>query len=41
MRCFNMRSLPTMALYRGGIWIARQSGAMSATTIAIWLRAKS
>jgi len=36
---FNIRSIPTMALFRGGQEIARQSGAMGATAIASWVRA--
>ena len=35
---FNIRSIPTMALFRGGREIARQSGA---TAIAIWVRANA
>ena len=38
---FNIRSIPTMALFRGGREIARQSGAMGATAIAIWVRANA
>jgi len=38
---FNIRSIPTMALFRGGREIARQSGAMGAAQIANWVRAKS
>jgi thioredoxin-like negative regulator of GroEL len=33
---FNIRSIPTMALFRGGREIARQSGAMGAAAIANW-----
>lgn len=36
---FNIRSIPTMALFRGGREIARQSGAMSSMAIADWVRA--
>jgi thioredoxin 2 len=36
---FNIRSIPTMALFRGGREVARQSGAMGAETIASWVRA--
>jgi thioredoxin 2 len=35
---FNIRSIPTMALFRGGREIARQSGAMGAAQIADWVR---
>ena len=38
---FNIRSIPTMALFRGGREIARQSGAMGAGAIASWVRANS
>jgi thioredoxin 2 len=40
-RRFNIRSIPTMALFRGGREIARQSGAMGATAIASWVRANA
>ena len=36
---FNILSIPTMALFRGGREIARQSGAMGAAQIANWVRA--
>jgi thioredoxin 2 len=36
---FNIRSIPTMALFRGGREVARQSGAMGAAAIADWVRA--
>ena len=38
---FNIRSIPTMAVFRGGREIARQSGAMGAGAIASWVRANS
>jgi thioredoxin 2 len=38
---FNIRSIPTMALFRGGREIARQSGAMGAAQIASWVRANT
>ncbi|MGQ0577898.1 MAG: thioredoxin TrxC [Betaproteobacteria bacterium] len=38
---FNIRSIPTMAIFRGGQERARQSGAMSATQIANWVRANA
>jgi thioredoxin 2 len=34
---FNIRSIPTMIVFRGGREIARQSGAMDASTLARWL----
>jgi len=38
---FNIRSIPTMAMFRGGREIARQSGAMGATAIASWVRSNA
>jgi thioredoxin 2 len=38
---FDIRSIPTMALFRGGCEIARQSGAMGAAAIANWVRANT
>lgn len=38
---FNIRSIPTMALFRGGREVARQSGAMGAAAIADWVRANA
>jgi len=38
---FNIRSIPTMALFRGGREVARQSGVMGATAIASWVRANA
>ena len=40
-RRFNIRSIPTMALFRGGHEIARQSGAMGAAAIANWVRSNA
>ena len=37
----HIRSIPTMALFRGGREIARQSGAMGAMAIASWVRANA
>jgi thioredoxin 2 len=34
---FNIRSIPTMVVFRGGKEIARQSGAMDSGTISRWL----
>ena len=36
---FNIRSIPTLALFRGGREIARQPGAMGATDIVRWTEA--
>ena len=36
---FGIRSIPTLALFRGGREIARQPGAMSAADIVRWARA--
>ena len=36
---FNIRSIPTLALFRGGAEIARQGGAMGAQDIVRWVRA--
>lgn len=36
---FNIRSIPTLMLFRGGREVARQSGAMSAADIVRWARA--
>jgi thioredoxin 2 len=38
---FNIRSIPTMAMFRGGREIARQSGAMGAQAIATWVKANA
>lgn len=37
---FNIRSIPTLALFRGGREIARQAGAMGAADIVRWTRAQ-
>ena len=34
---FNIRSIPTLIVFRGGAEIARQSGAMDAATLRRWL----
>jgi len=34
----NIRSIPTMVLFKGGREVARQSGAMSASDISAWVR---
>ena len=38
---FNIRSIPTLALFRNGREIARQPGAMGAGDIVHWVRANS
>ena len=38
---YNIRSIPTMALFRDGREVARQAGAMSAADIVRWVRANS
>ena len=35
---FNIRSIPTLALFRGGREVARQAGAMGANDIVRWVR---
>ena len=35
---FNIRSIPTLALFKGGKEVARQAGAMSATDIQRWVQ---
>ncbi len=35
---FNIRSIPTMIVFRGGLEVARQSGAMDSGTITRWLQ---
>ncbi|HXU92510.1 MAG TPA: thioredoxin TrxC [Gallionella sp.] len=37
---FNIRSIPTLAIFSGGREIARQPGAMDATNIVRWARAQ-
>ena len=36
---YNIRSIPTLALFRGGREVARQAGAMNASGIVQWARA--
>ena len=38
---YNIRSIPTLALFRNGREVARQAGAMSATDIVKWVQANS
>ena len=37
---FNIRSIPTMVLFRDGKEVARQSGAMSSADIVRWVRSR-
>jgi thioredoxin 2 len=37
---YNIRSIPTLALFRGGREVARQAGAMNAAGIVQWVRAQ-
>ena len=36
---FNIRSIPTLAIFKGGREIARQSGALDGATLKRWIRA--
>jgi thioredoxin 2 len=36
---YNIRSIPTLALFRNGREVARQAGAMDAGSIVAWARA--
>ena len=38
---FNIRSIPTLALFQGGREVARQTGAMSAPDIVRWVQAQA
>lgn len=38
---FNIRSIPTLAIFRNGQEVARQPGAMGAADIARWVRANA
>ncbi len=38
---FNIRSIPTLALFKGGREVARQAGAMDANGIVAWARSKA
>ena len=35
---FNIRSIPTVVVFRQGLEIARQAGAMTAEQLSVWLR---
>jgi len=37
---FNIRSIPTLALFRGGREVARQAGAMDLPHLLQWVRAQ-
>ena len=38
---FGIRSIPTLAIFRGGREIAKQSGAIDASTLVRWIRSHS
>ena len=38
---FDIQSIPTLALFKGGREVARKLGAMDATVIEAWVKAKS
>jgi thioredoxin 2 len=38
---FNIRSIPTLALFQGGREVARQAGAMDVANIVRWTQANS
>ncbi len=38
---YNIRSIPTLALFRSGREVARQAGAMDAASIVSWAKSKS
>ncbi len=38
---YNIRSIPTLAVFKGGREVARQAGAMDAGSIVSWARSKS
>lgn len=38
---YNIRSIPTLALFKGGREVARQAGAMDASGIVQWARSKN
>jgi thioredoxin 2 len=38
---YNIRSIPTLALFKGGREVARQAGAMDAANIVAWAKSKS
>jgi len=38
---YNIRSIPTLALFRGGREVARRSGALGAAEIVRWVRSQA
>jgi thioredoxin 2 len=38
---FNIRSIPTIAIFRNGLEVARQAGAMNTTSIVNWVKSNS
>jgi thioredoxin 2 len=38
---YNIQSIPTLALFKGGKEVARKSGAMDATLIEVWMKSIS
>jgi thioredoxin 2 len=38
---FNIRSIPTIAIFRDGHEVARQAGAMNTTSIVNWVKSNS
>ena len=38
---YNIRSIPTLAVFKGGREVARQAGAMDAASIVSWAKSKS
>jgi thioredoxin 2 len=38
---FNIRSIPTLALFKGGREVARQAGAMDARSIVAWAKSRA
>jgi thioredoxin 2 len=38
---YNIRSIPTLALFKGGREVARQAGAMDVDSIVQWARSKT
>jgi thioredoxin 2 len=38
---YNIQSIPTLALFKGGREVSRKSGAMDATLIEVWMKSLS
>ena len=38
---YNIRSIPTLAVFKGGKEVARQAGAMDANNIVLWAKSKA